>query len=166
ERKNVPGGIRFTTRLGGLLADREVHYWLSGPAENGYAPTLERILERASLPVTLGRAASAADAYAASDLLVFPSTWGGLGNPTIESIWARRACAAFPYPVLSEILATGVRLFSTERPESVAKFLAESDEVRAQAFDINIHRARLSFDITELPGAIDDALAAHGWTSW
>lgn len=166
ERKNVPGGLRFTTRLAGLLADRRVQYWLSGPAEDGYAPTLERILDRVTLPVTLGRAPSAADAYAAADLVVFPSTWEGFGNPTIESIAARRPCAAFPYPVLSEILATGVRLFSTERPESVAKFLAEPEELRAQAFDVNVHRARLSFDIAELPGAIEGAFLAHGWTSW
>jgi glycosyltransferase involved in cell wall biosynthesis len=166
ERKNVPGGVLFTTRLAGVLAGRGVRYWLSGPAEDGYAPTLERVLARATVPVALGRAARSADAYAAADLVVLPSTWEGFGNPTIESIWARRACATFPYPVLSEILATGVRLFSTERVEAVAKFLTEPEPVRDQFFDVNIHRARLSFDLRDLPAAIDRALTAHGWTSW
>jgi mannosylglucosylglycerate synthase len=165
-RKNVPGGLRFTTRLAALGVDRPPHYWLSGPAEDGYDKTLERVMERATVPFTMGRAAIAADAYAASDVIVFPSTWEGFGNPTIESIIARRACAAFPYPVLAEILASGVRLFSTERPEAVAKFLREPESARQQAFDVNIRRARLSFDIAELPGAIEAAFRQHGWTSW
>jgi glycosyltransferase involved in cell wall biosynthesis len=166
ERKNVPGGVLFSRRLAALLPDRTVRYWLSGPAEDGYAPTLERVLAKTAIPVTLGRAARSADAYAASDLVVLPSTWEGFGNPTIESIWARRACAAFPYPVLREILATGVRLFSTERAEAMAKFLTEPEPVRDQFFDVNVHRARLSFDLQALPGAIEQTFISHGWTSW
>jgi glycosyltransferase involved in cell wall biosynthesis len=166
ERKNIPGGVLFTTRLAAMLSGRGVRYWLSGPAEDGYAPILERVLERATVPVTFGRAGRSADAYAACDLVVLPSTWEGFGNPTIESIWARRACAAFPYPVLSEILATGVRLFSTERVETVAKFLTEPEPARDQFFDVNVHRARLSFDLQDLPAAIERAFVGHGWTSW
>jgi mannosylglucosylglycerate synthase len=166
ERKNVPGGVLFATRLGAMLADRGVRYWLAGPAEDGYAPTLARVLERATVPVTFGRAGRAADAYAACDVVVLPSTWEGFGNPTIESIWARRPCATFPYPVLSEILAAGVRMFSTERVEAMAKFLTEPELVRDQYFDVNIHRARLSFDLRELPAAIERAFAGHGWTTW
>ncbi len=166
ERKNVPGGLRFAQRLQVLMPDVDFRYWLSGPAEDGYEPTLERLLERATLPVTLGRALTAADAYAASDLVVFPSTWEGFGNPVIESIAARRACATHPYPVLSEILATGVRTFSTERPEAVAKFLAEPPDVRERSFDVNLQRAGLSFSLEELPSAIDEAFAKHGWLAW
>jgi glycosyltransferase involved in cell wall biosynthesis len=166
ERKNVPGAVRFATQLAAILAGRDVRYWLSGPAEDGYAAMLDRVLERATVPVTFGRAGRAADAYAACDLVVLPSTWEGFGNPTIESIWARRACAAFPYPVLSEILAAGVRLFSTDRVEAVAKFLTEPEPVRDQFFDVNVHRARLSFDIRDLPGAIEQAFIGHGWTTW
>jgi glycosyltransferase involved in cell wall biosynthesis len=166
ERKNVPGGVLYAQRLAALLPDREVRYWLSGPAEDGYAPRLARVLDRATVPVTFGRTDRSADAYAACDLVVLPSTWEGFGNPTIESIWARRACAAFPYPVLGEILATGIRLFSTERVESMAKFLTEPDTVRDQYFDVNIHRARLSFDLRDLPGVIDSTFVSHGWTAW
>ena len=76
---------------------------------------------------------------------MFPSTWEGFGNPTIESIAARRPCAAFPYPVLAEILSSGVRLFSTEAPENVVKFLAEPEDVRDRYYDVNLRRARLSY---------------------
>jgi glycosyltransferase involved in cell wall biosynthesis len=166
ERKNVPGGLRFAQRLHALAPELPLRYWLSGPAEDGYAPTLERILQRASLPMTLGRADRACDAYAAADLVVFPSTWEGFGNPVIESIAYRRACVAYPYPVLAEIVAAGVRAFSTERPEQVTQFLAEADEVRNHYFDVNVHRARLSFALADLPAAIDEAFAAHGWLAW
>jgi len=158
ERKNVPGGVRFATRLTPLIADRTVRYWLSGPAEDGYAPALARVLERATVPVTIGRAPSAADAYAASDVVVFPSTWEGFGNPTIESIAARRPLAAFSYPVLAEIVATGVRFFSVDEPADTARFLAQTDANREQYLDVNLRRARLSYSIDELPGAIEAIL--------
>jgi len=140
--------------------------WISGPPEDGYAPVLERIIERASLPVTLGRGPTAGDAYAAADLVVYPSTWEGFGNPVIESIAYRRACVAYPYPVLAEIVAAGVRVFSTQQPETVAKFLAEPATVRDRYFDANLSRARVSFSLAELPAAIDEAFAGHGWVAW
>jgi mannosylglucosylglycerate synthase len=166
ERKNVPGGLRFAQRLHQLAPDRAVQYWLSGPAEDGYAPTLARILERSPVPLTIGRADVAADAYAAADLVVFPSTWEGFGNPIIESTAARRPCVAYPYPVLAELLASGVRVFSTEQPEQVVRFLEERAEVRERYFDANVHRAEVSFALADLPPAIDEAFAAHGWLAW
>jgi glycosyltransferase involved in cell wall biosynthesis len=165
ERKNVPGGVRFTAQLARAMG-RTVRYWLSGPVEDGYGPTLEKVLERADVPVTFGRASTVADAYAASDAIVFPSTWEGFGNPTIESIAVRRPLAAFPYPVLAEILSSGVRLFSTEAPENLVSFLADTEDVRQRYYDVNLHRARLSYSLVDLPAAIERTFVAHGWTSW
>jgi glycosyltransferase involved in cell wall biosynthesis len=165
ERKNVPGAVRFSSQLARML-DHDLRLWVSGPAEDGYGDTLDRIIERADVPVTLGRAADVADAYAACDLVVFPSTWEGFGNPVIESIAARRACAAFPYPVLAEILAAGVRCFSTEQPDVVTRFLREPDARRETYFDVNRRRAALSFALAELPPTIEQTFATHGWTAW
>jgi glycosyltransferase involved in cell wall biosynthesis len=165
ERKNVPGAVRFATYLARRMPDRPVHLWIAGPAEDGYADTLARIVDRSDVPVTIGRAKQVADAYAACDVVVFPSTWEGFGNPVIESIAARRACAAFPYPVLSEIVAAGVRCFSTEEPDVLVRFLAESEPRRDTYFDVNVRRAALSYSLAELPGAIDQAFRAHGWSS-
>jgi glycosyltransferase involved in cell wall biosynthesis len=166
ERKNVPGAVRFAHELHPLAPELPLHLWISGPAEDGYGPVLERIIERAEIPVTLGRAPTAADAYAASDLVVFPSTWEGFGNPIVEAIAYRRACAAYPYPVLAELVAAGVRVFSTRQPDAVVKFLAERPEVRDRYFEANVHRARVSYSIAELPAAIDETFAAHGWIAW
>ena len=164
ERKNVPGAVRLASHLARRAPDRGVVLWIAGPAEEGYADTLARIIERSDVPVTVGRAQRVADAYAACDLVAFPSTWEGFGNPVIESIGARRACAAFPYPVLAEIVAAGVRCFSTEQPDVLARFLGEPETRRETYFDVNLRRARLSFSLAELPVAIDRAFALHGWT--
>jgi mannosylglucosylglycerate synthase len=166
ERKNVPGALRFARQLQGVAPALDLRLWLSGPAEDGYAPVLERIVERAQIPMTIGRASSAGNAYAASDLVVYPSTWEGFGNPVIEAIAYRRACVAYPYPVLSELVAAGIRVFSTERPDTVAKFLADQPAVRERYFDASVSRARVSFSLAELPAAIDETFAAHGWMAW
>jgi mannosylglucosylglycerate synthase len=166
ERKNVPGALRFALQLQGVAPALDLRLWLSGPAEDGYAPVLERIVERAQIPMTIGRASSAGSGYAASDLVVYPSTWEGFGNPVIEAIAYRRACVAYPYPVLSELVAAGIRVFSTERPDAVAKFLADEPAVRERYFDANVSRARVSFSLADLPAAIDETFAAHGWMAW
>jgi len=165
ERKNVPGGVLFAGRLAQMV-NRPVRYWLSGPAEDGYEPTLERVLARAEVPVTFGPASTVADAYAACDTILFPSTWEGFGNPVIESIAVRRPCVAFPYPVLAEILSSGVRVFSIDSPAALVKFLADTDAARARYYDVNLHRARISFALEELPVAIEQTFIAHGWAAW
>lgn len=166
ERKNVPGALRFAQQLHALLPDHALRLWVSGPAEDGYAPVLDRILERAQIPMTIGRASTAGTAYAASDLVVYPSTWEGFGNPVIESIAYRRACVAYPYPVLAELVAAGVRVFSTQQPENVVKFLAEQPAVRERYFEANVSRARVSYSLADLPAAIDECFAGHGWIAW
>lgn len=163
ERKNVPGGVRFASTLATRLPERPVRFWLSGPAEDGYGPTLERVLERSTVPVTTGRAASAADAYAACDVVVFPSTWEGFGNPVIESVWARRPLAVFAYPVLGELVSTGLKVFDLADVDGVARFVRQPEE---HVFDVNLRRARVAFSLADLPTSIEEAFVAHGWRSW
>lgn len=162
-RKNVPGGLRFATALQTALPDRRVRYWLSGPAEDEYGPILERVLDRSGVPTTMGRAPAAVDAYAASDAIVFPSTWEGFGNPTIESIAARRPLAVFRYPVIGEITAYGLRYFDLDNADALARFIRDPDE---RLLDTNLRRARANFSIADLPAALDAVFAGHGWLSW
>jgi glycosyltransferase involved in cell wall biosynthesis len=163
ERKNVPGGVRYAAALQAALPGRRVQYWLSGPAEDGYGSTLDRILERSTVPTTVGRTRNAADAYAASDAVVFPSTWEGFGNPTIESIAARRPLAAYRYPVIGEITTYGLRYFDLDEPDAMARFIRDPD---VQLLETNLRRARANFSIADLPAALDAAFSAHGWLAW
>jgi glycosyltransferase involved in cell wall biosynthesis len=162
-RKNVPGGLRLGEALAGLVGDRRVVYWLTGPAEDGYGPVLARAMESTSLPVVLGRAARTIDAYAAADIVVFPSTWEGFGNPVIESVVARRPLAVHHYPVLDEIVAAGVRVFSADDPGEVAAWLEAPDP---SVLDANRELARRDFSLADLPARLDAAFVAAGWRSW
>jgi glycosyltransferase involved in cell wall biosynthesis len=105
-RKNVPAAVEITCAVGGV-------YWLPGPAEEDYADTLSSILARAACPVLrtplddLGRGVTMADLYAASDLVVFPSTWEGFGNPPFEAAIHRRPVVVGRYPVADELRALG-----------------------------------------------------------
>ncbi len=161
-RKNVPGGVRFSEALADLVPERRVVYWLTGPAEDGYGPALTQALTATSLPVVLGRAASAADANAAADVVVFPSTWEGFGNPVIESVIARRPLAAHGYPGLDEIVAAGLRVFSVEDPGEVAAFLDAPDRA---VLEKNFELARRDYSLVDLPGRLHTAFVDHGWSS-
>ncbi len=103
-----------------------------------------------------------ADAYAAADVVVFPSTWEGFGNPVIESVVARRPLAVHRYPVLDEILA-GLGVFSVDDAGEVAAWLRAPDRA---LLDANRDVARRDFSLADLPGRLDAAFASNGWTSW
>lgn len=126
-RKNIPAALRLAEGLAARLS-RPVTYWLPGPAEDGYAATLAEVLAGATVPVLRTHPGSLGlgmdDAYAACDLVVFPSTGGeGFGQPVIESVWADRPLAVLSYPALDEILALGFRFLPADDADAVARAL-------------------------------------------
>ena len=115
-RKNIAGAIALTEAVGGT-------YWLLGPAEDGYGPELDRLVGQASCPVVLGQpggGCSIADAYAACDAVLLPSSWEGFGNPSVESATHRRPLAVGRYPVAAELAAFGFRWFDADDPLPLA----------------------------------------------
>ena len=156
-RKNVPGAVAFATEIATLLDDRRVRLWITGPAEDGYDDVFTRIVTESPISVTVGRAPSVSDAYAAADLVVFPSTWEGFGNPVIESIAHRRPIAVGHYPVLDELRAFGVELLSIDDPAGAAAWLRDPDPGVLAA---NVERVRPHCSVPDLPGRLDRALAA------
>jgi len=139
-----------------------VHYWITGPAEDGYDDEFARLLAHASVPIHVGRAPRPADAYAAADLVVFPSTWEGFGNPVIESMAARRMLAVATYPALDE-LVDGLHVLSVD---DVADVVAWLRNPRADIIDHNYAHARARFAIEQLPARIEAALLGVGWADW
>lgn len=121
-RKNVAAGIALAEALGAI-------FWLTGPAEEDYAAELAGLLHRARCPIrrTLPAGLRMADAYAAADAVVLPSTWEGFGLPLIESALAGRPLAVSEYPVATEIATLGFRWFPVDDPEPLAGWLADAD---------------------------------------
>ena len=145
-RKNVPAALRFVDQLSDLVDNKTVRYWLTGPDEDGYGPTLAQLLNATTVPYTIGRGGTPADAYAASDLVVFPSTWEGFGNPVLE-----------------EITRVGFEFLSVDDPAAVAERVRSP---RDDVLDHNLSVAREYFDIRDLPNELRGAFASVGWTEW
>jgi glycosyltransferase involved in cell wall biosynthesis len=153
-RKNVPGGLALAHRLGAT-------YWLLGPAEDGYGPELDRLLAAADGRVLRGpppsaAAPSTADAYAACDLVLLPSTWEGFGNPALESAVHRRPLCIGPYPVAGELAGFGFEWFPLDDPDRIGKWLATPD---ASVLEHNWELADTYFSIRRLPERLDAVLA-------
>jgi glycosyltransferase involved in cell wall biosynthesis len=154
-RKNVAQGLALATALGGT-------YWLLGPAEDGYGPELERLVAAATCPVLLQSPAGSdpvaiADAYAACDAVLLPSTWEGFGNPSIESATHWRPLAIGDYPVARELAAFGFRWFPSDDPTALGAWLASRDE---GLLEHNQAVAATHFNLADLPARIDRVLSA------
>jgi glycosyltransferase involved in cell wall biosynthesis len=160
-RKNIPAALHLAEGLATRL-DRPVRYWLPGPAEDGYAATLAEVLGASTVPVLRAHPGSLGlgmdDAYAACDLVVFPSTGGeGFGQPVIESVWADRPLAVLSYPALDEILALGFRFLRADDPDAVAGALLSPDAPTAAR---NRELARAHFSMETLERTLEALLGA------
>jgi glycosyltransferase involved in cell wall biosynthesis len=150
----VAGALRLAEELDATL-------WLLGPAEDGFAEELEHIVSSARVAVRRGALPNRDihDAYAASDLVVMPSTWEGFGNPVLESVTHRRALAVYPYPVLEEIRSFGFQFFDLSDVEEIDTFLTAPDEAM---WDNNLDIARAHFNVADLPARLAPLLESWG----
>jgi len=157
-RKNVAAALELSQAVGG-------HFWLLGPAEDGYGPELDRLVARAGCPVLLGAdhpAVRIADAYAACDAVLLPSTWEGFGNPSVESATHMRPLVVGPYPVANELAAFGFRWFGLDDIGPLARCLAEPD---LELLRHNRAVARRHFNLADLPDVlgrvVDDVVSGR-----
>ena len=162
-RKNIPAAIAFAAELARREPAQRLRLWITGPAEDGYDGVFAQLVDRSDVPVVVGRAESVADAYAAADLVLFPSTWEGFGNPVIESIAHRRAIAVGSYPVLDELRAFGVHLLSIDDADEVQAWLHRPDP---EVLERNVELVRPHCSLADLPQRIGRAFDAAGWDAW
>jgi mannosylglucosylglycerate synthase len=157
ERKDVPAAIRLAEALGAT-------YWLTGAAEEGYGPTLDAELDdarRRGVRILHRPGGSTADLYSAADVIAFPSTWEGFGNPPVEAAIHRRPAAVGHYPVADELRGLGFRWFDPAVPEPLAAWLAApDDEVLAH----NAEVARRHLSLESMAAALHAVLDEAGWT--
>jgi glycosyltransferase involved in cell wall biosynthesis len=152
-RKDVPAAVRLAEAL-------DATYWLLGPAEFGYQAELERVLAAATCPVVHEPLPHGPDIYAAADVVAFPSTWEGFGNPPIEAALMRRPAAVGPYPVGAELRALGFEWFDAGAPEPLRRWLDAPDD---DLLDRNQGLARERFSFDAMAGALRTLLDDNGW---
>lgn len=146
-RKGIPLAVALAEGLRAV-------YWLVGPTEEGYDAELADILWRARVRVVRGLPGGhIADAYAAADVVAFPSEWEGFGNPVIESALYERPLALRRYPVAVELEQFGFRWFDVDDP-SVAR-------AEPKLLEHNRAVARRHFSLHDLPARIEAIL--DGW---
>jgi glycosyltransferase involved in cell wall biosynthesis len=121
-RKNIPLALSLAEQTGAA-------YWLTGPAEDGFGRALDGLLRSTSARVLRWAVPrhELADAYAASDAVMFPSTWEGFGNPPIEAALARRPAVVGTYPAADELRAVGFRWIDPTDTVALERALTEPD---------------------------------------
>jgi len=152
-RKGIPAAVALAGELGAT-------YWLLGPAEEGYGDELAAILDAAPVRVLREGDFSARDAYAASDVVAFPSLWEGFGNPTIESAVHRRPLAVSRYPVAREIERFGFQWFDPADPAPLRRWLERRDN---ELLDHNAAVARRVFSLPTLVERLGHVLERGLW---
>jgi glycosyltransferase involved in cell wall biosynthesis len=153
ERKGIPAAIALCEALGAT-------YWLLGPAEFGYEGELERLKADARCRFLHHPLPHSPDVYAAPDLVAFPSTWEGFGNPPIEASIFGRPVAVGRYPVGEELRSLGFRWFDADDPAPIARFLADPDP---DLLDLNRRLAVEHFSLEVMTARLRDLLDAAGW---
>ena len=152
-RKNIAAAVHLAEAL-------DATYWLSGPAEEGYGEELARILARARTRVVHQPCDRRADLYAAADLVAFPSTWEGFGNPPIEAAIHRRPAAVSDYPVAEELRSMGFRWF---HPTDLAAMRAWFVEPDLALLDHNAATARSHLSYPRMVDRLRALLLRQGW---
>jgi len=158
-RKNVGAGIALAEALGAV-------YWLTGPAEDAFGSQLRQLLEGARCELRRGLPPSLkiADAYAAADAVLLPSTWEGFGLPLIEAALQRRPAAVGRFPVADELAAFGFRWFPTDDPAPLRAWLESADlAAREELFDRNQVIARAHFSVDALARNLGEILREVRW---
>lgn len=152
-RKGIPAAVRLAEELGAT-------YWITGAAEEGFGPELDRILSDARCR-TIHRPAPSQEAlYAAADLIVFPSLWEGFGNPPIEAALHHKPVAVSHYPVAEELRELGFDWPDLNQVDLLRQELTSPDLDRI-FHNRSIIREKLGMD--DMRKALDQLILQAGW---
>ena len=137
-------GIELTIQLAAALHEPAVKIVLThlGDVDDDYLETLERLAAEGGVDMVLVSPEEVgcrlADAYAAADLVCYPSLYEGFGNALVEALYFRRPVLVNRYPVyVRDIAPTGVDCIEIDgavTPNAVAQaaaWLGDGERVRA-----------------------------------
>lgn len=163
-RKGIPTALALAEQLGAF-------YWLVGVAEEGYGPTVEKLLDGSPvrsywgrLPGLVTAGEGIENAYAAADLVLFPSVREGFGNPPVESALHRRPAVVGHYQAAEELRRLGFCWLDPEQPDLVAEYLATGNLAGGPAdlLGHNAEVARRHLNLDDLPRHLALLMGAVG----
>jgi mannosylglucosylglycerate synthase len=156
-RKNISTALEIVAEVGGS-------YWLTGPAEEGYGAEAQRLLARPDIR-TMWRDyddIGIDSAYAAADVILFPSSLEGCGLPPIEAAMRDRLAVVGSYPVADEWRELG---FQWPRPDE-RRWLAQllrDDAQRAEVVEHNRTLAMQRFTVEAAAAQLASLMDSRGW---
>ncbi|MDJ0925113.1 MAG: glycosyltransferase [Acidimicrobiia bacterium] len=165
-------GIEDTVRLAQRLGDPAIKVVVTHPEPDegaGYVEQLIRFAESLSVdfrivPANAATAVGLADAYAAADLVTYPSRIEGFGNALVETFYFRRPVLINRFPVYrADIGPRGVQAIEMEDEltdevvASAARWLADAD-LWADAVAANYEVGRRFFSYEAASAVLAEAL--------
>lgn len=174
ERKGISNAIKFVNGFA-EASGRGSRLVVTGSSEDGFQQKFEELCRNSlaevrHVPNWFGpwREFSSAklkydirDAYARCDMVTFPSTWEGFGNPVLESVVSRKLLLVAGYPVLDELRSFGFQFLTmdegaVERAIKLMDYPALMSEMAERNFEIgrrNFSLANLREELAELISA-------------
>jgi glycosyltransferase involved in cell wall biosynthesis len=146
-----------------IAEDLGATYWLLGPAEDGYGPELARELAAARCPVIHAPLADRADLYAAADVVAFPSTWEGFGNPPVEASLALRPVVVGGYPVAHELRDLGFSWFDADDLDPLRAWLGSPPDQREALLAAERAVAVRELSLERMSDRLESLLSTAGW---
>lgn len=157
ERKNIGLATDITAAAGAT-------YWLTGQAEEGYDAKLAEILNGARCRVVQQRFDSIDDAYAAADLVLFPSTWEGFGNPPIDAALRMKPVVVGDYPVAHELINMGFSWIEANQDlATIARIVQAARNPDRLELESNRRVAQEKLSMQKLTESVKNLLGEAGW---
>jgi glycosyltransferase involved in cell wall biosynthesis len=156
-RKNISAALEIAARVGGV-------YWLTGPAEEGYAPEARRLLDQSGVR-TIWRDyddVGIDSAYAAANVVLFPSSLEGCGLPPIEAAMRDRLAVVASHPVADEWRELGFRWPRPDERRWLGQLLGDTGQ-RAEVIEHNRAVAMRRFTVAAAAARLASLLDSRGW---
>jgi glycosyltransferase involved in cell wall biosynthesis len=156
-RKNISTALEIAAGVGGS-------YWLTGPAEEGYGAEARRLLARPGIR-TMWRDydnIGIDSAYAAADVILFPSSLEGCGLPPIEAAIRGRLAVVGNYPAAGEWRALGFQWPRPDQRRWLAQLLSDGAQ-RAEVIERNRTLAVRWFSVAAAAAQLASLMDSRGW---
>ncbi|MDO8737021.1 MAG: glycosyltransferase family 4 protein [Thermoleophilia bacterium] len=164
ERKGIGKSIKFVEDFASV-SGRPARLVVTGPCEQGYEGQFDHMCSSSKagvlhVPNWLGSyrnhpaAASpysVRDAYAVCDMVTFPSSREGFGNPVLESVVHRKLLLVADYPVLEELREFGFQFLALDdRAVDRAVKMLEYPQIMQEMVDRNFEIGKKHFSMDSL----------------